>query len=59
VSNRTWHLREEERIIAVAHVARGITEANFNEHRAWVKEQCHGKRYYLLQERLRADPVAS
>jgi hypothetical protein len=59
VSNRAWHLRQEESINAVSHVARSITEANLNEHRAWVKEQCHGKRYYLPQERQRADPVAS
>jgi hypothetical protein len=26
---------------------------------AWVKERCHGKRYYLLTERQRTDPVAS
>jgi hypothetical protein len=40
-------------------VARGITEAKWNEHLAWVKERCRGKRYYLLRERQRTDPVAS
>jgi hypothetical protein len=40
-------------------VARGVTEAKWNEHLAWVKERCRGKRYYLLRERHHTDPVAS
>jgi ribonuclease HI len=51
--------RDEESITTLAHVARGITEAKWNEHLAWVKERCRGKRYYLLRERQRTDPVAS
>jgi ribonuclease HI len=51
--------REEESITTLAHVARGITEAKWNEHLAWVKERCRGKRYYLLRERQHTDPVAS
>jgi ribonuclease HI len=50
--------QEEESITTLAHVARGITEAKWREHLAWVKERCRGKRYYLLQERQRTDPVA-
>jgi ribonuclease HI len=51
--------REEESITTLAHVARGVTEAKWNEHLAWVKERCRGKRYYLLRERQHTDPVAS
>jgi hypothetical protein len=51
--------QEEESITTLAHVARGITEAKWNEHLAWVKERCRGKRYYLLRERQHMDPVAS
>jgi hypothetical protein len=40
-------------------VACGITDAKWNEHLAWVKERCRGKRYYLLRERKHTDPVAS
>jgi hypothetical protein len=43
----------------LAHGARGITEAKWREHLAWVKQRCRVKRYYLLQERQRTDPVAS
>jgi ribonuclease HI len=50
---------EEESITTLAHVARGITEAKWNEHIAWIKERCRGKRYYLLRERQHTDPVAS
>jgi hypothetical protein len=51
--------RQEESINTLAHVARGITEAKWNEHLAWVKEWCRGKRYYLFRERQHTDPVAS
>jgi hypothetical protein len=51
--------REEESITMLAHVARGLTEAKWNEHLAWVKERCCGKRYYLLRERQHTDQVAS
>jgi hypothetical protein len=50
--------RREESTTTLAHIARGITEAKWQEHLAWVKERCRGKRYYLLQERQRKDPVA-
>jgi hypothetical protein len=30
-----------------------------NQEAAWVRERCRGKRYYLLHERQRMDPVAS
>jgi ribonuclease HI len=50
---------EEESITTLAHVARGVTEKKWHEHLAWVKERCHGKRYYHLKESQRADPVAS
>jgi hypothetical protein len=43
--------REEDSITALAYVARGVTEKKwYNEHLAWVKERCHGKRDYLLGE---------
>jgi ribonuclease HI len=48
----------EESITTLAHVARGITEAKWQQHLAWVKERCRGTYYYVLQERQRADPVA-
>jgi ribonuclease HI len=51
--------REEESITTLAHVARGVTEKKWQEHLAWVKERCHGKRYYHLKESQRTDPVAS
>jgi ribonuclease HI len=51
--------REDESITTLAHVARGVTEAKWNEHLAWVQERCRGKRYYLLREKQRPDPVAS
>jgi ribonuclease HI len=51
--------REEASITTLAHVARGVTEKKWQEHLAWVKERCHGKRYYLLRERQHTDPVAS
>jgi hypothetical protein len=54
-----WLPRQEESTTTLAHVARGITEAKWQEHLAWVKERCRGKRYHLLQERQRTDPVAS
>jgi ribonuclease HI len=54
-----WLPREEESITTLAHVARGVTEAKWQEHLAWVKERCRGKRYYLLRGRQRTDPVAS
>jgi ribonuclease HI len=54
-----WLPREEESITTLAHVARGVTEKKWEEHLAWVKERCRGKRYYLLKERQRTDPVAS
>jgi hypothetical protein len=58
-SGAEWLPREEESITTLAHVARGITEMKWSEHLAWVKEGCRGKRYHLLRERQRADPVAS
>jgi ribonuclease HI len=51
--------RKEESITTLAHVARGVTETKWHEHLAWVKERCHGKRYYHLKESQRTDPVAS
>jgi ribonuclease HI len=51
--------QEEESITTLAHVARGVTEKKWHEHLAWVRERCRGKRYYLLKERQRTDPVAS
>jgi ribonuclease HI len=51
--------REEESITSLAHVARGISERKWSEHMGWVKERCRGKRYYLLRDRQRTDPVAS
>jgi hypothetical protein len=53
-----WLPREDESITTPAHVARGITEEKRTEHLAWVKGKCHGKRYYLLWERQRTDPMA-
>jgi hypothetical protein len=51
--------REDEGITRLAHVARGITGAKWTVNLVRVKEKCHGKRYYLLRERQRTDPVAS
>jgi hypothetical protein len=51
--------QEEESITTLAHAARGVTEKKWHEHLAWVKERCHGKRYYHLKDSQRTDPVAS
>jgi hypothetical protein len=59
LSGAEWLPRAEESITTLGHVARGITEAKWTEHRAWVKGKCYGKRYYLLRERQHTDPVAS
>jgi hypothetical protein len=39
--------REELSITTLAHIARGVTEKKWQEHLAWVKERCHGKRYVV------------
>jgi ribonuclease HI len=51
--------QEEESITTLAHVARGVTEKKWHEHLAWVKERCHGKRYYHLKESQHTDSVAA
>jgi hypothetical protein len=51
--------REEESITTLTHVARGVTEKKWQEHLAWLKERCAGKRYCHLRECQRTDPVAS